>query len=93
MLPSGARGEQLCLQFAAAVVFARAGAATGQPVIPVRVAFAQPPPRTYRPGIGALGTRRIEFGAPVTTFTLRAADLDLPLRDADPALALQPGWP
>jgi AraC-like DNA-binding protein len=83
----GGRGEQLCLQFAVAVVCARARAATGQRVVPVRVAFAQPPPRTYRPLIEALGTRRIEFGAPVTTFTLRAADLDLPLRGADPALA------
>ena len=83
----GGRGEELCLQFAIATFCARAQAATGQPVVPARVAFAQPPPRSPRPLIEMLGTRRIDFGAPVTTFTLRASDLDLPLRGADPALA------
>lgn len=83
----GGRGEELCLQFAITAFIARARAATGQPVAPVRVAFAQPPPRTHRRLAEALGTRTIDFGAPVTTFTMRASDLNLPLRTADPVLA------
>src|SRR5947209_6313783 len=35
----------------------------------------------------ALGTRRVDFGAPAATFTFRTADLDLPLPTADPVLA------
>jgi len=33
------------------------------------------------------GTRRVDFGAPVSTFTFRARDLDLPMLGADPVLA------
>jgi AraC-like DNA-binding protein len=83
----GGRGKELCLQFAVTAFLARARAATGQPVAPVRVAFAQPPPRSHRRLSEALGTRAIDFGAPVTTFTMRASDLNLPLRTADPVLA------
>jgi AraC-like DNA-binding protein len=83
----GGRGEELCLQFAVAMMLERARAATGQPIIPVRVAFAQPAPRSHHRLAEALGTDRIDFGAPLTTITLRAGDLDLPLRTADPALA------
>ena len=32
-------------------------------------------------------TRNVDFGAPVTTFTFSARDLDLPMRNADPGLA------
>ena len=62
-------------------------AATGEPVRPVRVAFAQSAPRSHRRLAEALGTRKGDFGAPVTTFTFRAGDLDLPMRGADPGLA------
>lgn len=83
----GGRGEDLCLQFTIAVLYARARAATGRPVFPVRVAFAQPAPRSYRRLVEALGTRDVDFGAPVTTCTFSARDLDLPMLGADPALA------
>jgi hypothetical protein len=83
----GGRGEELCLQFNVAVVYARARAATGRPVVPVRVAFAQPAPPSHRRLAEALGTRNVDFGAPLTTFTFSARDLDLPMLGADPALA------
>jgi AraC-like DNA-binding protein len=83
----GGRGEELSLQFAVAVICARATAAAGRAITPARVAFAQPAPRSQRALGEALGTSRIEFGAPVTTVTFRARDLELPLPGADPALA------
>jgi AraC-like DNA-binding protein len=83
----GGRGEDLCLQFSVAALYARARAATGRPVRPVRVAFAQSAPRSHRRLTEALGTRSIDFGAPVTTFTFSARDLDSPMRGADPGLA------
>jgi hypothetical protein len=46
MLPQAAVASSSAFQFAVAVIFALARAATGQPVVPVGVAFAQPPPRT-----------------------------------------------
>jgi len=84
---AGGRGRQLAVQFAIAVLVARARAGTGAPVVPVRVEFAQPAPSSDRAFTQTFGTRRIGFGAPVTAVTLRASDLDLPMRGADPALA------
>ncbi len=86
-LDADGRGQELALQFSTALFLARAREGTGRPVVPAHVAFAQPAPRSYRVFTEMLSTRRIDFGAPVTTFTLRTSDLDLPLRDADPALA------
>jgi AraC-like DNA-binding protein len=83
----GGRGEDLCLQFSVAALYARARAATGQPVRPVSIAFAQSPPRSHRRLAEALRTRNVDFGAPVTTFTFSARDLNLPMRGADPDLA------
>jgi AraC-like DNA-binding protein len=81
------RGQELALQFSIALFLARARAGTGRPVAPVHVGFAQPAPRCYRAFIDTLGTHRIDFGAPATTFTLRASDLELPMRGADQVLA------
>jgi AraC-like DNA-binding protein len=83
----GGRGEELWTQFSIAGFCARVSAAAGRPVVPARIAFAQPPPRSHRMFTETFGTCRIDFGAPVTTFTLRAEDLDLPVLSADPALA------
>lgn len=83
----GGRGEELCLQFVIAGYCARIRAATGRPVTPVRVAFAQPPPRSHRAFAETFGTSRIDFGAPYTAFTLRGADRDRPMPGADPVLA------
>jgi AraC-like DNA-binding protein len=85
-LPGG-RGEELWTQFSIAGFCARIRAATGRPVIPAHVSFAQAPPRSRRRFIETFGTGAIDFGAPVTTFTLRDADLDLPMPGADPVLA------
>jgi prevent-host-death family protein len=85
-LPGGL-GEELWTQFSIAGFCARISAATGRPVVPAHVAFAQPPPRSHRAFTETFGTRSIDFGASVTTFTLRASDLDRPMPGADPALA------
>jgi AraC-like DNA-binding protein len=85
-LPGG-RGEELWTQFSVAGFCARIGAATGRRVVPADIAFAQPPPRSYQAFIEMFGTRRIEFGATVSSFTLQAQDLDLPMPGADPQLA------
>jgi AraC-like DNA-binding protein len=84
---AGGPGEELWTQFSIAGFCARISAAAGRPVTPAHVAFAQPPPRSHRVFTETFGTRRIDFGAPVTTFTLRPADLELPMPAADPALA------
>lgn len=81
------RGSELARQFAIAVFCLRAQAVTGRPIVPARVAFAQPAPRSHREFSEVFGSSRVDFGAPVTTVTFRAADLDLPLRGADPVLA------
>ena len=86
-LDAEGRGAELGLQFSAAVLCARASAGTRQPVTPARVAFTQPAPRSHRAFTEALGTSKVDFGAPVTTFTFSSRDLDLPMPGADPALA------
>jgi AraC-like DNA-binding protein len=84
---AGGPGDELWTQFSIAGFCARISAAAGRPVTPAHVAFAQPPPRSHRAFTETFGTPRVDFGAPVTTFTLRAGDLDLPMPGADPALA------
>jgi AraC-like DNA-binding protein len=84
---AGGRGAELYLQFSAGVFCARAQMGTGAPVVPVHVGFACPAPRSHRAVTETFGTRRVDFGTPVTTFTFRRRDLDLPMRGADPALA------
>lgn len=84
---AGGRGADLGLQFCVAALCARARSGTGRPVVPVRVAFAQPAPCSHRAFTETLGARRIDFDAPATTVTFRARDLDLPMPGADRALA------
>jgi AraC-like DNA-binding protein len=84
---TGSRGAELARQFAVSVLCTQARAATGRMIVPAHIAFAQPAPPSYREFTEMFGTSRIDFGAPVTTLTFRASDLDLPLRGADPVLA------
>jgi AraC-like DNA-binding protein len=84
---AGGRGADLGLQFCVAALCARARSGTGRPVVPVRVAFAQPAPCSRGAFTETLGARRIDFDAPATTVTFQARDLDLPIAGADPALA------
>lgn len=86
-LEADGRGAELALQFSIAVFCARAQAGTGQPVVPTRVTFAHRAPRSHRAFSETFGTRQIDFGAPATTFSVRASDLDLPMRAADRVLA------
>src|SRR6185437_7720940 len=74
-------------QFSIAGFCARVAAAAGRPVVPANLTFTQPAPRSYQAFVETFGTRRIEFGAPATTFTLREKDLDMPMPGADPRLA------
>ena len=81
------RGADLALQFSIAIFCARARAGTGQPVTPTRLAFKQPAPRSHRACTETFGTSRVDFDAPLATFTFRTRDLDLPMAGADPVLA------
>ncbi|MFI5718187.1 AraC family transcriptional regulator ligand-binding domain-containing protein [Nocardia sp. NPDC051750] len=81
------RGRELATQFALAAVVTRARNATGRDVHPVRIRFRQAAPRRYQSFVDMFGTRRVDFGAPTDQITFRTADLELPLRTADPALA------
>ena len=81
------RGGELALQTAVAAWCLRACAATGQQVVPAHVAFSHPAPKSYRAFAETLGTRKIDFGAPRTTFTFRNGDAGLALRGADPVLS------
>lgn len=83
----GGRGEDLWTQFSIAAILARIQAVAGRRVIPTHVGFAQSPPRSHGEFAEALGTRRIDFGAPTTTFTLHPKDLDLRIPTADQVLA------
>jgi AraC-like DNA-binding protein len=80
------RGPELSTQFSVMTFCVRARTVTGLPVVPVHVGFAQPPPRTSGAFSETLRTRHVDFGLLATTFTFRADDLDLPLRQADPVL-------
>lgn len=80
------RGGELALQTAVAAWCLRACAATGQRVVPAHVAFSHPAPKSYRAFTETFGTRKIDFGAPRTTFTFRNSDLGMALRGADPVL-------
>ena len=86
-LDADGRGAELALQFSAAVFCASASAGTRQPIAPIRVAFTQPAPCSHRTFSETFGTSRLDFGAPLTTFTFRSHDLNLPMPGADPALA------
>lgn len=81
------RGGELALQTAVAAWCLRACAATGQRVVPTQVAFSHRAPKSYRAFSETFGTRKIDFGAPRTTFTYRNSDLGVALRGADPVLS------
>ncbi|MEU8898680.1 AraC family transcriptional regulator ligand-binding domain-containing protein [Nocardia sp. NPDC048505] len=87
LLRGHGRGRQLATQFSIAAVVARARAATGQDVHPIRVRLRQRAPRRHRHFVEAFGTSRIDFGAPTDQIAFRTSDLMLPLRSTDAALA------
>ncbi|MET8877201.1 AraC family transcriptional regulator ligand-binding domain-containing protein [Nocardia sp. NPDC004604] len=87
MINGDGRGKDLAMQWALAAIFTRSRLVTGVPVNPARVAFRQSAPRTHASMTEVFGTSAIEFEAPVDSVTLHTADLELPLRTADPHLA------
>lgn len=87
MINGEGRGKDLAMQWGTAALLARTRLATGVALSPVRVAFRQSAPRKHAGMVETLGTDAIEFDAPVDSLTIRKADLELPLRTADPRLA------
>jgi AraC-like DNA-binding protein len=87
LIEAAGRGRELMLQFAVAMMCARVRAGTGQPIAPVRVGFAFPAPARHAVFAETLGTSEVDFGCPITTFTFRNRDLDLPMTGSDPRLA------
>lgn len=81
------RGGELALHTAVAAWCMRACAATGQQIVPSQVSFAHRAPKSSRALTETFGTRQIDFGAPLTTFTFRNSDLGIPLTRADPVLS------
>ena len=67
------RDAKFALQFTMAVFCARAQAGTGRSVVPTRVTLTHLVPRSR--------------ATPGATFSIRASDLDLPMKAADPVLA------
>ncbi|MGH3250714.1 MAG: AraC family transcriptional regulator ligand-binding domain-containing protein [Trebonia sp.] len=86
-IDAGGRGAELALQLSVAIFCTRARAGTTRQVEPLRVGFTQSAPRSHRHFTETLGTRQVDFDAPVTSFTFRTCDLDLPMRGANPGLA------
>lgn len=81
------RGADLALQLSVAIFVARARAGTGQPIVPIRLAFRQRAPRSHRAITETFGTTQVDFDTPLTTFTFRTRDLERPMLGADPRLA------
>lgn len=81
------RGRELAIQTGMSDLLSRSRWATGRPISPVEVSLRQRAPRRSTTFADFLGTTRIAYGADTDSVTLRAADLALPLRTADPVLA------
>ncbi|MFF0493398.1 AraC family transcriptional regulator ligand-binding domain-containing protein [Nocardia sp. NPDC004068] len=87
MIEGDGRGRDLTQLWGLVAVLTRARGCVDVPLNPIRVSLRQRAPRDPRHFIDVLGTRAIEFGAPVDAMTFRATDMDLPLTTADPVLA------
>lgn len=87
LIEGAGRGAELAMEFTLATTLRRFRQSVGQRVTPVRVGFRQRAPRRQDEFVEAFGTDRIDFDVSVDSITLRTADLQLPLRTADSALA------
>jgi AraC-like DNA-binding protein len=74
-------------EFALAILLQMARHATGREITPALVEFATAAPPVHGELIDAFGTSRINFDAVQSAMTFTQADLDAPLRSADPVLA------
>ncbi|MFE7096232.1 AraC family transcriptional regulator [Streptomyces erythrochromogenes] len=69
------------------VYLRRLSEAAQRPLVPLHVALAAEAPRRHDALIELYGTRAIEFGAPISSITLRATDLTAPTPHAQPGLS------
>ncbi len=92
MIEGDGRARELTQLWGLVAVLTRARAVVNAPLDPIRVALRQSAPRNLRAFREVFGSGEIEFDAQMDAMTFRAADMDLPLTTADPALAevLQP---
>ncbi|MFC9997216.1 AraC family transcriptional regulator ligand-binding domain-containing protein [Nocardia sp. NPDC127526] len=81
------RGRELLMHAAFALLLGRARWATRYPVVPTRVAFRQSAPAALGELVEFFGTATIDFAQSADSVTLRAEDLALPMKTADPDLA------
>ncbi|MEV6770134.1 AraC family transcriptional regulator ligand-binding domain-containing protein [Nocardia sp. NPDC051030] len=81
------RGRELLTHSAFAFMIGRARWATRCQVDPLRVTFREPEPRSRVAFEELFGTATVDFGTAADTITLRARDLELPMKTADPGLA------
>lgn len=65
----------------------RLGEAAGRRLVPLHVSLAAKAPRRHDALIELYGARSIEFEAPVSSITFRAADLNTPTPHAQPGLS------
>ncbi|MFJ4651951.1 AraC family transcriptional regulator ligand-binding domain-containing protein [Nocardia sp. NPDC088792] len=80
------RGRELLVQAAFALIIGRARGATRYPLVPTRVSFRQAAPASRTAFTELFGATAIDFGSGSDSITLRAADLALPMKSADPEL-------
>ncbi|MFC9896433.1 AraC family transcriptional regulator [Nocardia sp. NPDC127579] len=92
MLDSEGRARDLTHAWGLSAVLTRARDLVDAPLDPVRVSLRQAAPRDLTAYRAVFPGARIDFGAAEDSMTFHAADMDLPLRTADPVLAgvLQP---
>lgn len=81
------RGRELMVHAAFALLIDRARWATRYPVIPTKVTFRQLTSAAPGPFVELFGTATIDFASATDSITLRATDLELPMKTADPDLS------
>ncbi|MFE0461719.1 AraC family transcriptional regulator ligand-binding domain-containing protein [Kitasatospora sp. NPDC058965] len=86
-VPTFGRVGALIAEFVLGLLLQQASTALGRPVVPLAVTLPGEPPRSHDHLVEVFGTRRIQFGAPVSSITFSAPDASAPLPGADPALA------
>ncbi|MGV9662839.1 AraC family transcriptional regulator ligand-binding domain-containing protein [Nocardia niigatensis] len=80
------RGRELLVQAVFALLVGRGRAATRGPIVPAQVRFRQAAPADLAGFNELFGTRAIDFGSTIDAVTIRATDLALPMKSADPEL-------
>ncbi|WP_216903245.1 AraC family transcriptional regulator ligand-binding domain-containing protein, partial [Nocardia alni] len=87
MIDGDGRGRDLVQVWGLVAVLTRARLVVDMPLNPIRVSLRQSMPHDTEVFRKVFGTDAIEFGAAADAMTFRAADMQVPLRTADPVLA------